>query len=83
MKLVIKHIKNGRYEIVDEATGAVKRGPIHGRADAERQVAAMEREAARKASIRPCMCCRASFESEGIHNRLCRTCGSSNQAAFI
>lgn len=23
---------------------------------------------------RPCMCCGTSFKSEGIHNRLCKTC---------
>lgn len=26
---------------------------------------------------RNCMCCGAEFDSEGIHNRLCRRCGSS------
>ena len=29
---------------------------------------------AAKRQIRPCMCCRAEFQSEGIHNRLCGRC---------
>lgn len=34
---------------------------------------------------RPCMCCRQTFESEGIHNRLCGNCRGKNvgpDAAF-
>lgn len=29
----------------------------------------------RTAGERPCMCCGRTFLSEGIHNRLCQSCG--------
>lgn len=27
---------------------------------------------------RPCLCCNATFQSEGAHNRLCNTCRAAN-----
>ena len=46
--------------------------------DDERAEAAMNRiiRAARVVT-RPCLCCRASFVSEGPHNRMCTSCRSS------
>jgi hypothetical protein len=29
--------------------------------------------------VRPCMCCRNPFESDGIHHRLCANCRSHGQ----
>lgn len=36
----------------------------------------MQRQADRQVLkvVRPCLCCGASFDSEGIHNRLCGHC---------
>lgn len=31
-------------------------------------------DAAAKRVIRPCLCCRTEFQSEGFHNRLCGRC---------
>lgn len=33
-----------------------------------------EDDAAAQRMVRPCMCCRVPFHSEGIHNRLCDGC---------
>lgn len=38
-----------------------------------------DRAAARKKD-RPCLCCRAMFASEGIHNRLCPDCSRRGSA---
>ena len=38
---------------------------------AELQAAA---DAKSKRGVRPCMCCSKSFESDGVHNRLCLNC---------
>lgn len=37
---------------------------------------AKQREAdrAKKRASRPCLCCGATFASEGVHNRMCNTC---------
>jgi hypothetical protein len=34
----------------------------------------MVRAAERPMTLRACLCCGASFESEGPHNRMCNTC---------
>lgn len=31
-------------------------------------------DAANKRRVRPCLCCRQPFASEGIHNRMCTPC---------
>jgi hypothetical protein len=38
----------------------------------ERIQEAADKKAQRK--IRPCLCCRTDFQSEGVHNRLCGKC---------
>jgi hypothetical protein len=48
-------------------------------ANRERALTAMDAAQARtdaklKRGTRACMCCRAPFESEGIHNRMCTRC---------
>ena len=52
------------------------------RASASVSCAHKQRAADRAAKrvIRPCMCCRAPFQSEGIHNRLCKGCGGRGDA---
>lgn len=65
-----RHDITDRYVITD-ARGAVvadAANPLH----AHDVVARLWRT--RNRAERPCMCCRAMFESEGIHNRLCPTC---------
>lgn len=49
--------------------------------EALRLLDAAQREADSRAKRgkRPCMCCRRSFESAGIHNRLCPTCRTRGQ----
>ncbi|MBL9047841.1 MAG: hypothetical protein JNK34_11135 [Tabrizicola sp.] len=51
--------------------------------DAERAQMALDAaqartDAARKKSVRPCMCCEKPFQSEGIHNRMCDYCRRQN-----
>lgn len=50
--------------------------PVRFWQDAAKQAQELQREAdrRRKAGPRPCMCCGHSFESEGVHHRLCGTC---------
>lgn len=31
----------------------------------------------KRKTVRPCLCCRKPFQSEGIHNRLCDLCRTS------
>lgn len=45
---------------------------------AERWQAEADRRA--KRGPRPCMCCGRTFDSEGIHNRLCAPCRSQGEA---
>ena len=46
---------------------------------AEQQCDAKQRsaDAARKRVPRPCMCCGGTFQSQGIHNRMCDPCRRS------
>ncbi|WP_296639128.1 hypothetical protein [Roseinatronobacter sp.] len=43
---------------------------------AEREGARLQHEldARKRAGFRPCLCCEATFWSDGIHNRLCDGC---------
>ena len=51
-------------------------GTYPGAAYARTICATRQGEEDRKARVvtRPCMCCRAPFESEGVHNRMCQIC---------
>lgn len=65
------------YAIVD-GDGVQISGYYGGRDRAKTRLSHILAEADRKAKRgpRPCMCCGTSFESEGIHNRLCARCRS-------
>jgi hypothetical protein len=63
----------GKYHANRTAALAAKRGAVRKRGFAERH------------SIRACITCRASFQSEGAHNRMCqgcRTAASSDTAVY-
>ncbi len=55
------------------------------RAEAEKwlraQLAALPE--AQRPRLRPCLCCRRVFESEGIHNRLCNPCRASGRSPAL
>lgn len=38
-------------------------------------------DAAARRIVRPCMCCRKEFQSDGIGNRLCQNCRGASDAA--
>ncbi|MDQ1847695.1 hypothetical protein Q9299_05280 [Gemmobacter fulvus] len=42
-----------------------------------------EADAKAKRGPRPCMCCGTTFDSEGIHNRLCHRCGHRGDSASM
>ena len=48
--------------------------PDHAAAEARRAALQAEADAKAKRGTRACLCCGASFESQGIHNRLCTPC---------
>jgi len=62
--------------VVTGPRGADAGGPFGSFKDAARWRDACQRDADRKSKRgpRPCMCCGAEFDSEGIHNRLCGRC---------
>ncbi len=70
---VSRHAKG--WAVYDDAGQRVS--GLHSRIDgAQAMCDRMQRREDKKAvrTIRPCMCCRTAFESEGIHNRLCDRC---------
>lgn len=66
------------YDPDGKRVGDFYKDAIQARAScAHKQRAADE---AAKRIERPCMCCRAVFKSEGIHNRLCNACKGRSDA---
>lgn len=65
----------GVWRIIDPQ-GQVLSTPYNSQAEAQERRDSLQREADQRAKrgLRPCMCCRQPFESEGIHNRLCGQC---------
>ena len=65
----------GQYRIVDP-NGDMLELKFTSKGEAETRRDHLQREADLKAKrcARPCMCCGRSFESEGIHNRMCGFC---------
>lgn len=60
--------------VVREPKGAVRAGQFANKWRAEEWQTRLEREDEAGKRQRPCLCCRATFESEGPHNRLCKDC---------
>jgi hypothetical protein len=65
----------GRGWVVVSPEGNIVSGP-NARETALRSLASHQRQADQKAKRGPraCMCCSATFDSQGPHNRLCDTC---------
>lgn len=65
----------GGYVVIDPDGGHASR-LIRFRPEADQLRAKLQRKADAKAKRgpRPCLCCGASFVSEGVHNRLCGGC---------
>lgn len=61
----------GGWGVVD-ATGALKAGPYNCEYTAIMAIARLERQVRQRR--RACLCCSASFLSDGPHNRLCNSC---------
>lgn len=55
-------------------------GPFHGIEMAELRIDVLERKA--RCKMRPCLRCRAEFESEGAHNRMCPRCRETASEIF-
>lgn len=66
----------GAGHVVLDPEGRAAFGPTPFREAAERDCAAMQAEADRKAGRGPraCLCCGATFRSAGHGNRLCKPC---------
>lgn len=74
MRLCVKPSKSDGWDIVDMSTKDVIRG---GYASYEAAYKMMDRIIIKppiQTQSRACMTCEKPFESEGIHNRLCKHC---------
>lgn len=71
----------GRFRVISPE-GKFVGPPFESRRAAVEAAQAMQAEADRhaKRGPRPCMCCGRTFDSEGIHNRLCTPCRSQGEA---
>lgn len=81
---VVPHL--GKFIILDTEGNKVA-GPYKNEGSAERYARewngvkpSSSADAEKPITIRNCMCCQTSFESEGIHNRLCSKCRQGGQA---
>jgi DnaJ-class molecular chaperone len=74
-RFTVIHIAGAGF-IVLGPDGVKRSEPVEQKHLAQAERDRMQAEADRRAKRgeRPCMCCRQTFESEGIHNRLCKTC---------
>lgn len=72
----ITYVGAGRWRLVDP-TGMPQPTIYAGREAALTAMgcAQARTDAAARKGVRPCMCCRSPFESDGIHDRLCDACG--------
>lgn len=81
---VVPHL--GKFIILDTKGNKVA-GPYKNEGSAGRYCRDLNGEKSKAAdaegktfTMRNCMCCQTSFESEGIHNRLCSRCRQGGQA---
>jgi hypothetical protein len=70
MAFVVKR-SGGGFAVFDGATPV---SGVNSQAVAETIRDRLEREAAMPTKRRACLCCRATFDSQGPHNRLCKSC---------
>lgn len=72
---IIQTIRGEGY-VVTDMSGKWMTTPskFHVQVDGERARLQSLADAKAKRGARPCMCCHASFESEGIHHRMCNRC---------
>ena len=63
------------YEVVDR--GGVVVATLSSEDLALRKIDTLARRA--RSRMRPCLCCKALFESEGSHNRMCPACNARAQ----
>lgn len=75
---------DGAWRIVDPA-GQIVGGAHDNRARALTQRDILQAEADRRAKRmpRPCLCCGTPFDSEGIHNRLCKRCATRDDSGSM
>lgn len=69
------HVAGAGWIVLDPE-GVKRSAPVDSKAVAQAHRDRLQAEADRRAKRgeRACMCCRQTFESEGIHNRLCPSC---------
>lgn len=74
----------GRGHFVVDPKGRKASGffDSRGKADGRRDELRRQADLKAKKGKRPCMCCGRSFDSEGIHNRLCHPCKSRGYATW-
>ena len=79
-RYALKQILGG-YVVTDPDGGHASR-LIRFRPEADQLRAKLQRKADAKAKRGPrsCLCCGKSFDSDGIHNRLCGSCRSQSDA---
>jgi len=74
-KYTVLHVAGAGF-IVLNPEGVKCSAPVDSKhvAQAERDRLQAEADRRAKRGMRACMCCGQVFDSEGIHNRLCKTC---------
>lgn len=80
-EFTVELVRGQGYVVLDQKrTRLTEPSPF--RVVAERARDAFQRAADKRAKRgpRPCMNCKATFDSEGIHNRLCKTCRGHRDA---
>ncbi len=77
-RYAVKNVRGG-YVVLDPHGRIVAKGFVdHARADAKRDRLQAEADTVAKRGKRPCISCARTFDSEGIHNRMCPTCRLRN-----
>jgi hypothetical protein len=72
----VLHVAGAGWIVLDRE-GVKCSAPVDSKHVAQARRDRLQADADRRAKrgARPCMCCGAVFESQGIHNRLCGMCG--------
>lgn len=71
-----KHVRRGEDSFVVYSPDGSIYGEYASLCEAAATVGRRQKEDDERArkTVRPCLCCRREFQSEGIHNRLCDVC---------
>ena len=70
----VAYLNGGKFEVRDPNDRPVGAPTSHAEAREEASRLQKEADVRAKRGPRPCLCCGTTFQSEGIHNRMCNAC---------